>query len=188
MATGNFDGLKQAVVKPLIKESGLDSDMLKNYRPISNLQFISKLVERVVLSRLNEHMNNIGCPLPNQYGYKPAHNTESLLVKITNDLLIASDSKTATVLLLLDLSAAFDTVDKTKLMKILSEEIKIGGNALKWFQSYLFGRTQRVKVGNDFSDEIIIEFGGPRGLSLALFYLIFIYALCMHMLKSLVSA
>ena len=163
LSSGNFDGLKHAVVKPLLKEFGLDSDVLKNYRPISNLQFLSKLIERVVLSRLNEHMNNIGCSIPNQYGYKPAHNTESLLIKITNDLLIASDSKTATVLLLLDLSSAFDTVDKMKLLRILSKEIKIRGNALKWFTSYLFGRTQRVKVGNDCSDEIIIEFGVPQG-------------------------
>ena len=160
---GSFDGLKQAIVTPLIKDFELDSDELKNYRPISNLQFLSKLVERVVLSRLNEHMQKIGCDLPNQYGYKSAHNTESLIVRITNDLLIASDAKTATVLLLLDLSSAFDTIDKQKLINILQYEIKINGNALKWFHSYLFGRTQRVKIGNELSDEIIIVFGIPQG-------------------------
>ena len=77
--------------------------------------------------------------------------------------MIASDAKTATVLLLLDLSAAFDTIDKKKLMGIISSEIKIGGNALKWFHSYLFGRTQRVRIGNALSDEIILEFGVPQG-------------------------
>ena len=77
--------------------------------------------------------------------------------------MIASDAKTATVLLLLDLSTAFDTIDKKKLMGILSSEIKIGGNALKWFHSYLFGRTQRVRIGNALSDEIILEFGIPQG-------------------------
>ena len=160
---GDFSGLKSAVITPIIKSKGLDYDDLKNYRPISNLQFLSKLLERVVLKRLNSHMKSIGCFLSNQYGYKPAHNTETLLIKITNDLLIASDSKTATVLLLLDLSAAFDTADKVKLINILSREIKIRGNALNWFRSYLFGRTQKVKIRKEFSNDVLLEFGVPQG-------------------------
>ena len=163
LSSGNFDGFKQAIVTPLIKDNGLDHNDFKNYRPISNLPFLSKLIERIVLSRLNHHMRELGCEVSNQYGYKPAHNTESLLIKITNDLLIASDAKSATVLLLLDLSSAFDTVDKVKLINILSEEIKITGNALNWFKSYLFGRTQKVKIGDNFSDSVIIEFGVPQG-------------------------
>ena len=160
---GDFSGLKSAIINPSFKGNGQDCDRNNSYRPISNLQFLSKLLERVVLSRLNSHMKPIGCALPNQYGYKPAHNTESLLIKITNDILIASDSKTATVLLLLDLSAAFDTVDKDKLINILSKEIKIRGKALQWFCSYLYGRTQRVKVGNEYSEEVVLEFGVPQG-------------------------
>ena len=164
LASGDFEGaLKEAVVNPLLKGHGLDFDHKNNFRPISNLQFLGKLTERVVLSRLNDHMSRIGCTLPNQYGYKSGHNTESLIVKITNDLLIASDSKTATVLILLDLSAAFDTIDKHKLLQILFSEIKIAGNALKWFRSYLFGRSQRVKVRNELSEEVILEFGVPQG-------------------------
>ena len=62
-----------------------ESENKKNFRPISNLVFLSKLVERVVLSRLNEHVEKIGCSLPNQYGYKSGHNTESLIIKLTND-------------------------------------------------------------------------------------------------------
>ena len=163
LSLGSFDGLKSAVVDPLVKDSDLDEETLKSYRPISNLQFLSKLTERVVLSRLNSHMKIIGCELSNQYGYKSAHNTESLIIKITNDMLIASDAKSATVLLLLDLSSAFDTIDKQKLMSILATEINIGGTALKWFEAYLYGRTQRVRIRNEYSDEIIIEFGVPQG-------------------------
>ena len=78
-------------------------------------------------------------------------------------MLIASDKDTASVLLLLDLSAAFDTVDVDKLLDILFMEIGLRGQALKWFKSFLKGRTQRVKIGNSLSDEIVIEFGVPQG-------------------------
>ena len=163
LADGNFSGFKQAVITPLLKGTDLDPEDLKSYRPISNLQFLGKLIERVVLARLHGHMERNGHFIPNQYGYKPGHNTEALIVKITNDILIASDSKTATVLLLLDLSSAFDTVDKSKLISILANDLNICGNALKWFSSFLFQRTQKVKIGNHFSDEILVEFGVPQG-------------------------
>ena len=104
-------------------------------------------------------MENNSLITDDQSGYS----TDTLLGKITNDLLIASDKNTATVLLLLDLSAAFDTVDIDKLVTILFSEIGIRGTALAWFKSYLYGRSQRVKIGNAFSDEIIIEFGVPQG-------------------------
>ena len=108
-------------------------------------------------------MENNNLVADDQSGYKKGHSTETLLIKITTDLLIASDKNTATVLLLLDLSAAFDTVNIDKLVSILFSEIGIRGTALSWFKSYLYGRTQRVKVGNAYSDEWIIEFGVPQG-------------------------
>ena len=160
---GSFDGLKAAVVKPLIKDRNLDKEILKCYRPVSNLTFLSKIIERVVHEQLNKHMENNNLITDDQSGYKKGHSTETLLIKITNDLLIASDKNTATVLLLLDLSAAFDTVNIDKLVSILFSEIGIRGTALSWFKSYLYGRTQRVKVGNAYSDEWIIEFGVPQG-------------------------
>ena len=65
--------------------------------------------------------------------------------------------------MMLDLSAAFDTVEHRKLLKILSEEIHIGGTALKWFKIFLVGRTQRTRIGSTTSDTIILEFGVPQG-------------------------
>lgn len=160
---GNMDGLKMAYIKPHLKDLNLDADDYKSYRPVSNLPFLSKLTERVVLKRLNSHMERNGLVIPNQSGYKKGHSTETLLIKITNDLLIASDKNTATVLLLLDLSAAFDTVNVNKLLDILFTEIGVRGQALNWFKSFLIGRTSKVKIGNTFSEEIVIEFGVPQG-------------------------
>ena len=85
------------------------------------------------------------------------------MVKITNDILIASDKKTATVLLLLDLSAAFDTVDIDRLIHILFTEIGIRGTALKWFCSFLKQRTMRVKINGAYSEVFVLEFGVPQG-------------------------
>ena len=161
-----MEGAKLAHLTPLIKGQSLDSSDLQNYRPLSNLTFIGKLIEQVVLRRLNivnKHMADNNLNIHQQSGYKKYHSTETLLIRITNDLLIASDQDKATVVMLLDLSAAFDTVDHSKLLSILEREMGLGGNVLKWFKSFLCGRCQRVRVGDCESYEIIIKFGVPQG-------------------------
>ena len=163
LSSGSIDGAKLAHITPLIKGHGLDSSNLKNYRPISNLSFVGKLIERVVLRRLNEHLENNNLNIPHQSGYKKMYSTETLLVRVVNDLLIASSESKATVVLLLDLSAAFDTVDHYKLLHILKHELGITGKAWEWFKSFLTGRCQQIKVGNEASYEIIIKFGVPQG-------------------------
>ena len=163
LASGSIDGAKLANITPLIKGQGLDNSQFKNYRPISNLSFVGKLIERVVHRRLNDHLSSHNLNMPYQSGYKKNFSTETLLVRIVNDLLVASDQNTATIVMMLDLSAAFDTVDHQKLLSILKSEIGITGSALKWFNSFLVGRCQRVKVGDEESYEIIIKFGVPQG-------------------------
>ena len=147
----------------LIEGNNLDPNTLENYRPVSNLAFVGKLIERVVQRRLDEHLSKHNLHIPEQSGYKKGFSTETLLIRIVNDLLIASDEGKGTVLMLLDLSAAFDTVDHNILLKILEREVGITGNALKWFKSYLQGRCQRVKVNGKISCDIIIKFGVPQG-------------------------
>ena len=85
------------------------------------------------------------------------------MTKVSNDLLIACDRKTPTLLMFLDLSAAFDTVDQDKLLQILDKELGIRGIALKWFESFLKGRTQRVMIGNSYSSEETLDFGVAQG-------------------------
>ena len=163
LSSGSMDGTKSAFITPLLKGASLVSSNLKNYRPVSNLSFVGKLIEKVVLRRLENHLKANDLNIPLQSGYKKNHSTETLLIRVVNDLLIASDEGNATVVMLLDLSAAFDTVDHNKLLSILYREIGICGNALKWFKSYLGGRCQRVKIGDFESEQIIIKFGVPQG-------------------------
>ena len=158
-------GMKNAVVIPLIKElsSIVDSENYKNYRPVSNLLLVSKIVERVVQKRLENHMiiNNL-CSVKN-YGYKKGHSTELLLAKVVDDLFNSFDKNIPTIVILLDLSAAFDTVDHKKLLEILENEIGITGIALKWFESFIANRTQKVKIGETYSDVIELLYGVAQG-------------------------
>ena len=95
------------------------------------------MIERVVLKRLNDHMAQNNLQIPFQSAYKKYHSTETLLIRIVNDLLITIDENKATVVMLLDLSAAFDTVDHNKLLIILKYEIGLEGEALNWFRSFV---------------------------------------------------
>ena len=162
---GSMDSLKSAVIIPLIKDLGslVDKDVFKNYRPVSNLLFLSKLIERVVDSRLERHMTLNNLHNNHQFGYKKHHSTESLLLKIVNNLLISCDENMPTVVLLLDLSAAFDTVDHEKLLEILYIDIGIRGKAYSWCKSFLINRTFRIKIGDAYSDLETLDFGVAQG-------------------------
>ena len=155
--------MKKAVVKPLLKKSNLDQNILKNYRPVSNLSFLSKIFEKVVLNQLFQYLN-INCLLsPNQSAYRSAHSTETALLKVTNDIQTALDTGDITVLTLLDLSAAFETIDYSILLDILVSSYGITGTALTWFKSYLTNRTQSVNIDNHTSQSSPLAFGVPQG-------------------------
>ena len=155
--------LKTALIRPLLKKSGLDKEVLKNYRPVSNLSFISKVLEKVVAKRLDDHMldNNLYSSV--QSAYRERHSTETALLKVQSDILTALDSGSGAVLLMLDLSAAFDTIDHSILLSRLNSLYGISGDALDWFKSYLSNRVQRVIIGDTVSECKNLNFGVPQG-------------------------
>ena len=121
LCSGMFpDDFKQAHVSPLLKKSSLLKDDLNSYRPISNLSFISKILERVATSRLRSHIRLNGLFNVSQSAYKQFHSTRTALLKVYNDVTLNMDKGKLTALTLLDLSAAFDNSDHTILSKRLS--------------------------------------------------------------------
>ena len=160
---GSMNGLKHACLTPVIKNLSLDSEQFKNFRPVSNLQFIGKLIERVVFRRLSNHLKRNDLNVSNQYGYKKGHSCETLLLKLINDILKGFESNFATVLLLLDLSAAFDTVNINKLLDILRNEIGICGIACDWFSSFLRDKTMSIKINNSNSEVHYLYSGVAQG-------------------------
>ena len=163
LETGSVEGLKDSIIVPILKKSGLNPEVLKNYRPVSNLISVGLLTEKVVKVRFMEHIKTNNLNTNEQHGYKQFHSTETLLLQLVNDILLGFDSGFLFILILIDMSAAFDTVDVDELLFVLEHEIGIKGIALKWFKSFLVGRTQRVKVGNTISDPLPVLFGVPQG-------------------------
>ena len=155
--------LKTALIRPLLKKTSLDSDILKNYRPVSNLTFISKVIERVISWRLNEHLINNSMFDPLQLAYRDKHSTETTLITVQNDILLALDAGSSAILLMLDLSAAFDTIYHDILLSRLCNVYGITDNALDWFRSYLTGRIQRVVIEDSVTVDQELDFGVPHG-------------------------
>ena len=129
--TGEFPLIfKTTIVKPLLKKTSLGSEDLKKNRSISNLSFMSKVLEKVVLFQVLQQINCNKLLSDFQSAYRPHHSTETALLKVTNDLLSAMDDSKISVLVLLDLSAAFDTIDHR-----LHNVFGFGDTVLSWFQS-----------------------------------------------------
>src|SRR5664279_358416 len=154
-ARGVFpDGHKHAIVTPLLKKPGLDSFDQKSYRPISNLTFLSKLVERLSISRLNQHISTNSLLPVYQSVYRSNHSTETAVAAIFNNIARAIDAGKICALVLLDMSAAFDTVDHTLLLRILQKRFGVQEEALSWFTLYLHNRTQSVHIGSNVAEAI----------------------------------
>ena len=162
-AEGTLDGIKHSEIDPLLKKHGLDSDVYKNYRPVNNLIFLSKLVERIAQKRIDGHMQVNNLFTAEFFGYKQYHSTETMMVGATDEILSGFDDGKCTIMVFLDLSAAFDTIDIDRLVEILGEEIGLAGTALKWCKSFLSNRTQRVKINGQYSECLLIKFGTVQG-------------------------
>ena len=154
---------KQAIITPLIKKPSLPKNDFKNYRPVSGLNFLSKLIERVVASQIKSHLHTNGLENNFQSAYKENHSTETALLKIKNDIHLSLSQGKPSALVLLDLSAAFDTIDHCMLLNRLSSWFGVSSKVLSWFSSYISNRSQSVKIGNTLSDLRNLNFGVPQG-------------------------
>lgn len=164
LASGDFpSSLGVASVTPVLKKPGLDKERMKNYRPISNIRFVAKLMERVVSSQLANYLEDNSLGDPKQSAYRKNHSTETALVSLQNDILCALDDRKCVILLSLDMSSAFDTLDHTILLTRLRDEYGVSGTALHWFRSYLSNRLSHVRIRGVKSLDTRLEFGVPQG-------------------------
>ena len=143
------------------KKIGVDF-ALDNLRPVSNLKFVSKLTELAACNQVHSHVsaNNLYPSL--QSFYRKGHSTETALLKIVNDIL-NMNKQHVTLLVLSDLSAAFDTVDRDILIQRLITKFGINGVVLNWFKSYMEGRSQHVSLQGPVSEKFEEKWGVPQG-------------------------
>ena len=135
---------KTAVVSPILKQVNLDPNECLNYRPISNLTFLSKLLERLVVQQLTGYLDRAGLMPVNQSAYRQYHSTETALLKVVSDVAEAMDVGKLTLMGMLDISAAFDTVDHVILRNRLSKSYGLAGTVFDWITSFLSERSQVV--------------------------------------------
>jgi len=150
---------KCAQIRPLHKKPTLDRDILKNYRPVSNLPFISNVLD----IRIERHLVRNGLHEDLQSTYRRFHSTETALLKVQSDILESLDNGFVTVLVMLDLSAAFDTLDHGTFLSRFENVFGISGAALKWITSYLTDRFQVVVIDIEHSKPVLLKYGVPQG-------------------------
>ena len=155
---------KFATVKPLIKGQS-DPEMLSSYRPLYNMSFLSKILEKAALVQLLEHFSRFDAFPKVQSAYREFHSVESAMCRIYSDLVRRKCEGKCTMLILLDLSAAFDTIDHTILLNDL-QLLGVTGSSLSWLRSYLTGRNFSVVVGDFLSDRAEMSTGIPQGSTL----------------------
>jgi len=127
------------------------------------LSVLSKLLERLVFRQLYEYLARADLLPRLQSAYRVHHSTETAVLKVLSDILLAVDNGDLSVLALLDLSAAFDTVDHDILLTRLCVSYGVGGPVLEWFRSYLTGRVECIRRGMSRSTPITVRFGVPQG-------------------------
>ena len=154
---------RHAIITPLIKKPHLDAADVKNYRPVSNITFVSKVVERLVSGRLVGYLQENNLMPVEQSAYRRSHSTETALLRVISDLLNSMDKQEVTLLRLLDLSAAFDCVDHDILLSRLERTYGIEGLAIEWIRSFLVDRTQQVAFRGQLSGILRLVFGVPQG-------------------------
>lgn len=182
LSSGEFpSGMRKSVVTPLFKKN--DKLQPTNYRPISLLSIFSKLLEKVVKTRVIEFLSKNNFFSKNQYGFQSGLNTGSAVIDFMSEVYIGINEGSVCAGIFVDVMKAFDTVDHDILLnKMMSAGIR--GVANDWFRSYIRGRTQVTKVGDVFSSIGEQNFGIPQGSVLSgLLFLVYLNSLCNGLFK-----
>lgn len=158
IVTGIFPtAWKYSIVVPIPKSGDVNDP--SNYRPISLLPVLSKLLEKIVASQLIQHLESNTLLSNSQHGFRPKLSTSSALLTLTKNLYSNIDHKKVSLVTLCDLSKAFDSVSHSIL---LNKFLKCNVDPF-WFESYLSSRTQSVRINDTLSDKMIVPFGVPQG-------------------------
>ena len=155
---------KCGLTRPYLKMIGLDVNNLFNCRSVTNLTHLSKIIERAMLDQLVPFLEEVGMVPRYQSAYRKLHFTETALCKI-HDLVSNTCYGKASLLVLLDLSAAFDAVDHQLLLSDFSD-CGVDGTALSLLESYLENREQCVAIGESRSEPMTLQYGVPQGFVL----------------------
>ena len=167
--------MKHGTVRPILKNKSLDTEQFNNYRPVTNTPFLAKILEKAANKQIINHLNSENLFPNHQSAYRKRHSCETTMFKVVDDIQMAICEKKMTLLVLLDLSAAFDTIDQDILCK-LRKDFKISGNVLKWLQSYLEGRTFSVRIRCINGKKYLLIYGVPQGTILGpLLFIIYIH-------------
>ena len=153
---------KKAYVRPLIKKPSL-APIFASYRPVSNLSLVSKLTEKAMVKQLTQYMDTNSLLPSYQSAYRRFHSTETAIVKLVNDILLCLDKTHSTLLVAVDLSAAFDTVHHGILLDVMKNKFGVSGTCLNWMSSYLYPRNCVVSVNKALSSPIDLPFSVPQG-------------------------
>ena len=158
IVTGKFPSLwKNATVTPIYKHG--DRNDVNNFRPISLLPILSKILEKIVAQQLNNFLESNKVLSTSQHGFRPRLSTETALTTVSNKLYSNIDKKKLSLVTLLDLSKAFDSVHHDTLLRKLTRA-KVDNF---WFNDYLKNRSQQVKINTKMSKTLQINFGVPQG-------------------------
>ena len=157
------DSLKQALVRPRLKKATLNPEDIGSFRPISNLSFLSKVVERAAAVRLSVHSESQQLLPSRQSAYRARHSTETAIIAVHDEIVKAIDAGEVCALVLLDLSAAFDTVDHSTLLQVLRSRFGVTGAAHSWCSSYLSQRSQTFCANAQLSGPHIVDCSVPQG-------------------------
>ena len=151
---------KMAEVTPVLK-SGNPEDPC-NHRPISLLPMLSKVSERLAQRQFVDYITTNKKLSENQSGNRKCHSTETALLHVIDDFLMAIDKSKVSVVELRDMSKAFDSIKHDLLLQKL-QSISVTSSNLEWFHNYLSGRSQRVRIGDAISDPLPLKYGVPQG-------------------------